>query len=427
MTDAEPGERAEPGSPGVSTGRPSKRRRWRLRRSMQRRGLLPRPPLLRALSRLAQNLPTQGNALEIFHDGDLLYSRMLEDIRNARIRIHIEMYMWLDDRTGWRFAHALSARAREGVAVRLIYDAVGSFGTSTRLFRHLRDAGVEVLEYHPVAPWRRRFALFRRNHRKNVIIDGRIGYTGGMNIADHWAGRRRGGSAWRDTQARIDGPAAGDMETLFAETWHQESGELVDITRTVPREDGSISYKEGDRPQLYVVGGRGGAKRIIRRMYLLSIGHARRRITITCSYFIPDFKLRRALRKACERGVSVRLLLPQRTDVTVARLAGEALFSRFLRWGISIHRWRPTVLHAKTAVVDGSWSIVGTSNMDSLSFRFNLETNLVIIDPETGADLEHCFDRDLRFSDLVTVTEWRRRALGKRLLERLAFLLRRFL
>lgn len=392
-------------------------------RVLRRRGFLPRPRTLRALRRLSNSLPTRGNDIDLFHDGDRLYSRMLEDIRGAQDRVHLEMYMFLADRTGWRFAHALAERARAGIPVRVIYDSLGSFGNAPDFWEFLRDAGVEVLEFAPVAPWRRRFALFGRDHRKILIVDGKIGYTGGVNIGDPWAGRRRGGDNWRDSHARVSGPAAGDLEVLFIDTWFRESGEVLHLARTVPRETPAA---HANQAQVYVVGGSASERRI-RRLYLLAVGHARQKIRITCSYFVPDRKFRRALIHARRRRIEVSLLLPKQSDVTVALLASQGLYDRFLRNGIELYEWKPSILHAKTAVVDGEWSTIGSSNLDYLSFHTNLEANLVILDPETGAEIEGRFERDLRFSDRVDLDRWRNRSLWRKLLERVALLFRRWL
>ena len=336
------------------------------------------------------------------------------------------MYMILADTSGYEFVDQLIACCQRGVEVRLIFDAVGCLGTPRSLFKKLARSGVTLLEYHPIAPWRGRFAIFRRNHRKNIVIDGRIGYTGGMNIGDHWISRSRGGEEWRDTHARLEGPAAGDLENLFVQTWHQECGELLHMERTVPRESAKIS-RTANQPQIYVLASHGRARRQIRRMYLLSLGRARQQVTITCSYFVPDFKLRRAIRKALERDVKVRLLVPKNSDVPISQLAGEGFYGKLLRWGVEIYQWKPSVLHAKTAVIDGSWATIGSSNLDGWSLRMNRETNIVVIDPLEGEDLESTFDADLRHSDALTSAQWNARPWSKRILQFAASLLRHLL
>ncbi|MEM7167173.1 MAG: phospholipase D-like domain-containing protein [Planctomycetota bacterium] len=383
-----------------------------------------RPRLLRSLRRVAHCLPTRGNGLELFHDGDQLFRSMLDAIRNAERRVYMEMYTFLADRTGWRFAYALAERAQAGVEVRIVYDAVGSFGLSASLLRLLHEAGVQTVVYHPVAPWRRHFTLFRRNHRKVLTVDGTIGYVGGVNIGDPWMGRRRGGGNWRDTHLRVDGPAAGDLEMLFVDTWYRETGE--ELSRSpLPREP--QGDKAADARQVYIVGGLGGPGRRIRRLYLIALGQARRRVVIANSYFVPDRKFRKALTHARRRGLRVQLLLPLRSDVRVAQLASQSFFSRLLRDGIEIYLWRPTVLHAKFAVIDDDWWTVGSSNLDHWSFQRNLEANAVVLDQESGRALSARFERDLRFADAVELSQWRRRPFLQKVLERLASLLRGWL
>lgn len=414
-------------------------RRGGIRRTLRRRGLLPRPRVLRALTRLAQNLPTRGNRIDLHHDGDTLFASMLDDIRAARQRVWIEMYMFLSDATGWRFAEALAERARAGVDVRVIYDSLGSFGTSQRLWRTLTDAGAKVLEYRPLAPWRKRFAIFGRNHRKIMAVDGRISYTGGVNIGDPWVSRRRGGQNWRDAQVRIEGPATSDFEVLFADTWYRETGSMLLAGRTRREEarDGrdrgiTNTAAGGDDNdddagcQVYVIGG-GLRCRRIRRLHLLAAGHARRRIRILCAYFVPDRKFQRALFNARSRGIEVDVLLPKRSDVPITLAASRALFARFLRHDIRIFQYRPHILHAKATVVDGYWTSLGSANLDSLSFYFNLEANVVILSHETGGELEERFLRDQRRADPVDPVEWQRRPWNQKFIDRLALLFGRWL
>ncbi|MCI0652295.1 MAG: phospholipase D-like domain-containing protein, partial [Planctomycetes bacterium] len=259
---------------GVEESRLLRRRQSRVRRALHRAGWLRRSNVLRALRRLAANLPTTGNDVRVFHDGDMLFAQMVEDIRGARERVSIEIYMLRNDRTGRRIARALCDKAREGVPVRLIYDAVGSLGISGSFLRTMTDAGVQVVPFHLVAPWRQRYAIFRRNHRKTLVVDGRIGYTGGVNFGDQWAGRKRGGASWRDSHTRVQGAAAGDLEVLFEETWFQETGELLGLPRRVTRDAEQATTLHRKHSLVYVVASRGGPDRRMRRLFLLALGHA---------------------------------------------------------------------------------------------------------------------------------------------------------
>ncbi|MCA8961171.1 MAG: hypothetical protein KDC38_11690 [Planctomycetes bacterium] len=395
----------------------------RVQASLRRKGLLPRPKPLRALVKLAESLPTRGNDLDLFFTGEPLFDRMVEDIQGATTRIAMEIYTFRSDSTGRRIAKALCAAARRGVEVRVIFDAVGCFGTPSSFFGILAESGVLLLEYHPIAPWRKRFALLERNHRKTLIVDGRIGYTGGFNIGNDWLDPPEG-AGWRDTHARVDGPAAGDLEALFVDSWYRQSGEHLRLERLIPREPDVADDDPHRHRQIYVIGRRGGAlDRPLRKLYLLALGRARRSVTITSAYLVPDPKMRRALRAAARRGLDVRLLLPGRSDVGLVHWASRHFFDRFLRWGVDIYLWAPTVLHAKTAVVDERWCTIGSANLDSLSFNWNLEANFVVECAHTGRALEEQFRLDLDQSDRVVDDEWRKRPRLDRLREWLAALL----
>ena len=200
-----------------------------VKKPLRYRSLLRRPAVLRELTQIAEDGPTYQNRTEVFHSGDALYAQMAADISQAEKRVLCEFYMFLSDDAAWLVAQALAAKAREGVEVRLIYDAIGSLDGTVKIFRVLQEAGVEVLEYRPIAPWKRRFGVFGRDHRKILVIDDRLGYLGGYNLGDHWSERASKEAAWRDTHVRIMGPAALDMAVLFAETWHRETGQLLEV------------------------------------------------------------------------------------------------------------------------------------------------------------------------------------------------------
>lgn len=383
---------------------------------------MPRPRVLRALAQLAENLPTRGNKTDLFFHGNSLFDQMIRDIDEARERIVMEMYTFNADVTGRRVARALSKAAGRGVSVRIIYDSVGSWDVPRSFFDVMVEAGIEAIEYHPIAPWRQRFALLERNHRKTLIVDGRVGYTGGVNIADAWIDPPAG-AGWRDSHARIEGPAAGDLETLFIETWYRHTGVQLDLPRRIPREANPRTPVDEFGSQIYVIGRRGGLDRPMRRLYLLALGRARHSVAITSAYLVPDRKVRRALRSACVRGVRVRLLLPARSDVAVVQYASQRHYDRLLRWGVEIYSWEPSVLHAKTAVVDDSWSTIGSANLDSLSFNWNLEANFVINCSETGAALATQFEADLNDATQVELDMWRKRPWWRRCFEFAASLL----
>jgi cardiolipin synthase len=304
--------------------------------------------------------------------------------------------------------------------VRVIYDAVGSWESDSRMFDEMRRAGCSVLEFHPIAPWRRRFRLGlvgRRDHRKALIIDRRIAMTGGVNIAEPWASLDEGGAGWRDDMVRIEGSSALEMRDVFMETWNRlSSGPRIRPSRA----------PEGSAIQVLANHARRN-RRAIRRSYLSWIRKAKKYICIANSYFVPDRFLRRALASAVRRGVVVRVLLPGESDVPLVQYASRHLYGWLMRHGISIFELQSTVLHSKSAVIDDCWSTVGTYNLDYLSWRYNLEINVTVEDGSFARAMRSQFERDLSQASAVIPERWAYRSVGERLLERVFFLFRRFL
>lgn len=371
-----------------------------------------------------------GNRVTLLHDGAQCFPAMLEAIASARHEILLEMYWFGSDATGWRFAEALVRRAREGLRVRVLYDAVGSWEASPALFEAMQDAGCEVLEYNPIAPWRRRFHLGvinNRNHRKMLVVDGRIGFTGGVNLGDPWAPLDEGGGGWRDDCIRIEGPAVEQMRRLFRHAW----GEVTRSPRraSIPPSELSsfIQGTPGNTPVRVHANHYLGERRAVRRVYLANIRHARRRIYIANSYFVPDRVVRRALAAAVARGVDVRVLVPGECDVPAVKYAMQRDYDWLVRHGIQVYEWQGPILHSKSAVIDGTWCAVGSYNLDSRSWRFNLEIIVSVIDRHVGQAMEERFLDDLRNSQRIELDTWRFRPLSQRALERFFHLFRRFL
>jgi cardiolipin synthase len=355
---------------------------------------------------------------------------MMDDILHARRRILCEFYMFLSDDTAWRLAKAMAAKARKGVEVRVIYDAVGSLEASESIFQSLRASGAQVLEYRPIAPWKKRFGIFGRNHRKVLVVDGDCGYVGGFNLGDPWSERRSGAKAWRDTHVRLQGAAAMDLAVLFAETWHRETGSLIPLDRDAVRRS---HFPSNGRPTpgvaggALIIGGRGRYRRRMRRLCQLEIDGAENQLWLTNPYLVPDRPIREALCRAAVRGVDVRLLLPEASDVRVADLASRRYFAKYLRQGVRIFLYQRTTLHAKCMVADRTWASVGSANVDSLSLNHNLEANAVLLDPQAVEALCVQFRRDLEDSVEVSQTSWKGRSLKSRLYEWLASWLRPWL
>jgi len=373
----------------------------------------------------------EGNRVTLLHDGGQCFPAMLDAIAHARHEVLLEMYWFGSDATGWRFAEALMDKAREGVPVALIYDAVGSIDSDGRIFDAMRAAGVHVIDYNPIAPWRRRFrwgVINRRNHRKMLMVDRRVGFTGGVNIGDEWAAEADGGGGWRDDMVRVEGLAVTSMRTIFLHTWdrlvREESGEHTEVGDEIPpaRFTGESDAKVRVLANHYL-----GERRAIRATYLDRIRRAEKSVYITNSYFLPDRSIRRALIHAARRGVEVRVLLPGESDVPAVSHASRRMYGWFMDAGVHLHEWRGNVLHAKTAVVDERWTTVGTYNLDHRSWHFNLEVTVAIEDEAVGRAMRDRFFQDLAQAPEVDERSYRYRPMGDRLLEHFFYLFRKLL
>lgn len=348
------------------------------------------------------SLDVGAHRLILLKNGEETYPSMLEAIQSARTHICLETYIFRADATGIQIAEALMERARAGVEVNVIADAWGS-PLPAGFLRRLRRAGVRFLLYNPVRiSWRAlktRFArVWRRDHRKILVVDNRVGFTGGLNIADDYASETMGGWGWRDTHLRIEGPAVAELLYIFLRTWRAEGGEPLD-------EDRYRNEARRPDPKVRVLGSdlRRG-RMMIRDAYLEAIRNARERLWITSAYFLPSGKLLRAIKGAARRGVDVRLMLAGTTDVPPARYAAQSFYSRLLKAGARIFEWNGTVLHAKTALADDRWATVGSSNLDTMSLRMNLEVNAIVEDRRFNAALARLFEEDL---EQCIEVEWR--------------------
>ena len=334
-----------------------------------------------------------GNDVRLLRDGEETFPAMLEAIGAATDRIHCEVFIFRDDAMGRTFADAFCERARAGVDVRIIYDGVGSMTTPEAFFARMRDAGVEVYPFHPVAPWRRKWGLSRRDHRKILVVDGQIGFAGGLNFDLCHSSVSQGGAGWRDTHARIVGPAVSELERHFLETWTSFC-EPCDVPReivrylTPPDRAGAMDVR--------VVANRMRPGRSpIRREYIHALQGAKKRAWLTNPYFLPDARIVKALVHAARRGVDVRVLVPVKSDVPIVDLAARPIFRHLVHRGVRVYQWTRSVLHAKTAVVDDDWATVGSFNIDPASFS-NLELNLIVRNAGFAVAVQEMFRDDLR-------------------------------
>jgi cardiolipin synthase len=380
------------------------------------------PPILRRMRKLSMGGLSGGNSVRLITDGDTCFDSFIRDIRAAKHSINIETFIFNSDEVGWRIAKELSARAKAGVEVNCIYDEFGSLHSNGKIFAHMRKHGVEVIGYHPLAPWRKFSGLTVRNHRKLLVVDGKTAYIGGVNISGDYAGKKYGGGDWRDTHLRITGPAVRDLQFHFIESWYRHGGSIVDNSLHFP----DIPARGN---KILLVLSTKSRKRIrpIFESYLSAIRFAKKSIYITNAYFVPDRRIHRRLVKAAKRGVDVRLILPGVSDVPIVKYASRYLYRYYLEHGIKVYEYQERVLHAKTAVIDGIWSTVGSSNLDRLSLLSNLELNVAVLDSGFGQEMENVFEKDLERCIRITPELYCRRSLSKFLLEWLAYRFRRIL
>jgi cardiolipin synthase len=368
------------------------------------------PEFLPTISGASGQEAIPGNAITILNNGDEFYPAMLDAIRSATDSITIEAYIYWAGDIGEEFAQALADRGRDGVAVKILLDAVGCSTIGENILKTLADGQCHVAWYNPIR-WYSIGRLNHRTHRKSLIIDGCVAFTGGAGIADHWRGCAQDAQHWRDIQIRIEGPAVRPLQTGFSHNWLQTTGELISGEPFYPR-----APKAGSLPAFTIMSSPEIGASAARTMYYLSIVCARRSIYISNPYFVPDEVAVAGLIDARRRGVDVQIIVSGiHNDAWLARRNSVRLYGDLLREGITIFEYNRTMLHQKTMVVDGAWATVGTTNFDNRSFAHNEENNVCVYDPEWAGELHRVFLEDARVSDRVTYDAWRRRGLAARL------------
>ena len=376
-----------------------------------------------------------GNRVDLLQDGPSTYAAMFEAIDNARDHVNLESYILEAEGPGEEFARRLIARAKAGVRVNILYDSFGSIGTPASYFDHLRANGVNVCEYNPL----RRLgnllsrALHLRDHRKLMVVDGRIGFIGGVNISSVYSAgssplaalagsgaAAAGGEApdkpgWRDTHVRVEGPIVAQLQRLFMRHWSRHSSIALRGTHYFPP-----LAPVGTRRVAVAACDAGRRRNPFYRALLSALDASQQRIYLTTAYLVPTRRLMRSLVRAARRGVEVHLMLPGMSDFWAPLQAGRSHYSRLLRAGVHLHELHDTLLHAKTCVIDGLWTTVGSSNLDWRSFLHNAEANLVILDATLGAEMEQVFLADVARAKAIDRAEWARRGWRQRLVEMLA-------
>ncbi|MEO8380673.1 MAG: cardiolipin synthase [Acidobacteriota bacterium] len=373
--------------------------------------------LLPSLAALTHSTMESGNAMQLIQNGTV-FPTILRDIEGARESVHVESYIWYDGRISRQLAALLAKKARQGVEVRVLVDASGGRQLKGEVQETLEKAGVKIGHFHPL----RISNLGRmnnRDHRKLVIIDGRVGYIGGFGIADEWGGAARNKKEFRDTALRITGPVVNRLQAAFAENWIEEKGEIPAGDKYFPKiaptgsSTAHLAYTSPD-----------GSLSAVQILYYLAIKSARREIIIQNPYLLPDDQALQALEEAVERGVDVKIMVPSEnaTDNALVQHASHHHFGTLLKHGVKIYEYQKTLLHQKVIIVDGTWSCVGSTNFDDRSLQLNDEVSIGVVDPVLAAQLRAAFVDDLRFARERHFEEWKNRGLWHKTVDGVAYL-----
>ena len=360
-----------------------------------------------------------GGSIQLLNNGDEFFPSMLEAIRGARRSVNFSVYIWEPGAMSDLFFAALVERARAGVAVRLLLDGLGGIRAPQAGLAALEAAGGRVRTFRP--PKLGRLTRFhQRNHRRAVVIDGLVGFTGGAAVGDKWLGDARGPGEWRDCMFKVTGPLAKSLQAAFATLWAPSAGEmLVGDDHYPPLEESPAPGAEEVSYHTAVASSPSSEDHPLRVFYILSFLAARKTLYITTPYFVPDAQTRGVVATRARLGVDVRILLPNKlTDAVPIRLAGHSYFDDLLSAGVRIYEYQPAMMHAKTVVVDGVWSVVGSANMDIRSKELNLENVLGILDEGLGRQLQETFLRDLERAEEIDLDRWRKRGPWERAKER---------
>lgn len=364
-----------------------------------------------------------GNRVRLLQDGPDTYRAMFAAIRAARDHINLETYILDDDEVGRRFADALIEKQRQGVQVNLVYDSVGTLGTPKEFFKRLRDNGIRTMEFNPVNPLSAKagWDVNQRDHRKLLIVDGKTAFLGGLNISSVYSSgsfshrptnQPDGRPPWRDTHLQIDGPVVAEFQKLFLDTWQKQKGDPLaqrNFFPTLQTRGNEVVRAIGSSPD--------DAFSLMYVTLISAINSAETEILLTVAYFVPDPQLLAALKAAVARGVDVRLVLPGTSDAAMVFHAGRSFYDELLSEGVTIFERRKALMHAKTALIDGVWSTVGSTNLDWRSFLHNDEVNAVVLGAEFGDRMRAAFESDIANSEQITLERWRRRSIDVRLKE----------
>jgi cardiolipin synthase len=363
-----------------------------------------------------------GNRFEMLLNGDRIFPSMLEGILSARETITFETFIYWSGEIGEQIARALADKAREGVAVHVMLDWVGSSKMDRRYLQLLREAGAEVVKYHK-PHWTGLGRMNDRTHRKLLVIDGRIGFTGGVGIAPEWTGNAQDEKHWRDTHFRVTGPVVGHMQAVFMDNWIKTTGNVLHGPKYFPHVDAEPKGEGEGLAHMFSSSPSGGSDDM-QLMYLMAITAATRSLQLASAYFVPDKLTINAIVEAAKRGVKVQIVTPgKRIDAHTVREASRACWGDLLKAGVEIYEYQPTMFHCKLLVVDEYLVSVGSTNFDSRSFKLNDEANLNIYDRAFAKQQTATFADDIAKSKRVTLEAWTRRSLTEKLVEKFVRLL----
>lgn len=376
---------------------------------------------LRTLEALTDAQVNNHSTLKVLTNGEEFYKEELQAIRQATRSINLEAYIFQRGKLAQDFLAALAERARAGVKVNLVLDGLGSFSTSRSYCRELLGAGGKIQFYHPFS-WRSLASINNRTHRELLVVDGHCGFIGGAGIADHWLMGKKNHRRWRDTVIQVEGDIVSNLQATFAENWLETSGEVIFGDEYFPR------LQDAGNAKAMVINSApsaGGSTRA-RILFQALVSAAQNKIRITTPYFLPDSSMLRELVRAAQRGVEIEIVVPGRkSDHGLTRSSSRRLYGKLLRAGVKIYEYQPSMIHAKVLVIDGLWSVTGSTNFDNRSFGLNDEVNLAACDRQLAADLTHDFLADVAASQEVTLQDWKKRSLLEKLHEAVGWALQR--
>lgn len=373
-----------------------------------------------AIERITKTGFIDGNRVKLLYKGRDSFETIFSNIETAREIICMQFYIFRNDETGTELSELLRKKAKEGIKVYILYDHFGSFGTPSRFWEGLRREGINVRASRPFK-WNKLFDYPHRDHRKLIIIDRKKAFTGGLNIANEYRGFhiRLKKEGWRDTGIMIEGPAASELFRVFEMAWSLWGGDKINLAG-----DSAEAFEDG-LPVIPIFASSARGRRKMRKLLYYSIHNSRKTIYLTTAYFTPSRRMLDSLEDAVRRGVEVCLLLPGKSDVPAAHYAGRAFFTRLLKRGIRIYNYQGDVLHAKSYVFDGCWSIVGSANLDFQSLRWNDEGNVGILDEGFGREMVDVFEEDLKKSKEISIEDWQLRPCSEKIKEMFFALFRR--